>query len=133
MRRRSIGPYQLQAAIAALHSQAHSWDETDWPQIAALYGVLAQIDESPVVLLNRAIAVGFADGPDQALELLDTVDQHQLPRPYLLNTARAEMLHRSHRYDEAADQYRLAVERVGNLTERQHLERRLDRAERGQS
>ena len=71
LRRGRIGPYQLQAAIAAVHAEAATAEKTDWPQIAALYGELARIDPSPVVLLNRAVAVGMSEGAQSGLTLID--------------------------------------------------------------
>ncbi len=131
MRRRSVGPYQLQAAIATLHSQAPGFDETDWPQIAALYGVLADADPSPVIALNRAVAIGFADGPDAGLaaidDLVDGLDERvRLPQPHLLFAARAEMLLRVGRTDEAIDAFDEALGCVASEAERRHLERRRD-------
>ena len=92
MRRRSIGPYQLQAAIAQTHNSAATWADTDWRQIADLYGVLAGIDQSPVVALNRAVAIGFADGFDAGLAALDAIAADRLPQRHLYHAARAEML-----------------------------------------
>ncbi|WP_367281818.1 RNA polymerase sigma factor [Ilumatobacter sp.] len=124
LRRRTIGSYQLQAAIAALHSQAPSFEATDWAQIEQLYGVLARVDPSPVVALNRAVAIGFADGAEAGLTALDAVDD-DLPQAHLLASARAEFLLRAGRRDEASAQFRLALELVGSDAERRHLERRL--------
>ena len=115
---RQPGPYQLQAAIAALHLE----DETDWPQIAALYGRLEQLAPSPVVSLNRAVAVAMADGPERGLELLDAVD---LPTYHLLHAARADLLRRLGRRDEAAASYRAALALEMNEGDRAFLERRL--------
>ena len=124
LRRRSIGPYQLQAAIAALHSEAPTWTATDWPQIASLYGVLAGIDPSPVVALNRAVAIGFADGADAGLAALDELDDGTLPQPHLLHAARAELLQRVGRRVEALSEFERALELVRSEPERRHLERR---------
>lgn len=126
MRRRSIGAYQLQAAIAALHSQAPTWVDTDWPQIAALYGVLADIDDSPVVGLNRAVAIGFADGHDAGLEALSRIDADRLPNPHLLHAALAEFLLRTGAHERAREAFERALVLVPNETERRHLERRRD-------
>jgi RNA polymerase sigma-70 factor, ECF subfamily len=115
---RAPGPYQLQAAIAALHLD----DETDWPQIAALYGRLELLAPSPVVSLNRAVAVAMADGPERGLELLDLVD---LPSYHLLHAARADLLRRLDRRDEAAASYRAALALEMNEGDRAFLERRL--------
>jgi RNA polymerase sigma-70 factor, ECF subfamily len=115
---RRPGPYQLQAAVAALHLE----DDTDWPQIALLYGRLEQLAPSPVVSLNRAVAVAMADGPERGLELLDAVD---LPTYHLLHAARADLLRRLGRRDEAAASYRAALALEMNAGDRAFLERRL--------
>lgn len=129
MRRRSIGPYQLQAAINALHSEAPTFDDTDWPQIAALYGVLAGIDPSPVVALNRAVAIGHADGADAGLRAVDAMiselGDDRFPQPHLLHAARAEMLLRVGRTDEARSGFETALQHAVSETEQRHLERRI--------
>jgi RNA polymerase sigma-70 factor (ECF subfamily) len=122
LRGRPPGKYAVQAAIAALHAQAPSARETDWPQIAALYGVLAGIHPSPVVELNRAVAIAMADGIEQGLALLDTI---HLPGYHLLPAARADLLRRLGRHPEAAAAYRQALALVTNEAERRFLERRL--------
>ncbi len=119
---RRVGPYTLQAAIAAVHAEAANAGATDWPQIAALYGVLVGIDPSPVVELNRAVAVAMADGIEQGLALLDRI---HLPGYHLLPAARADLLRRLGRYSEAAAGYREALGLVTNEAERRFLERRL--------
>jgi RNA polymerase sigma-70 factor, ECF subfamily len=125
MRRRSIGPYQLQAAIAETHNAAAAWARTDWRQIADLYGVLAGIDQSPVVALNRAVAIGFADGFDAGLAALDAIAPERLPQRHLYHAARAEMLAGLSRRDEAAGEFARALELATSEAERRHLERRL--------
>jgi len=120
---RRPGPYQLQAAIAALHAQAETPGETDWPQIAALYAELARAEPSPVVDLNRAVAVAMADGPEAGLELIDRI--RGLDRYHLLHAARADLLRRLDRRGEAADAYAQALEHATNAAERAFLERRL--------
>jgi len=120
--RRAAGPYQLQAAIAALHSQAPRPDDTDWAQIAALYGELARRQASPVVELNRAVAVAMADGPAAGLALLDRIE---LDGYHLLHAARADLLRRLERTGEAAAEYRAALRLEMNAAERAFLERRL--------
>ncbi len=122
LRGRPPGKYAVQAAIAALHAEAPSVRETDWPQIAALYGVLAGIHPSPVVELNRAIAIAMADGLEHGLALLDTI---HLPGYHLLPAARADLLRRLGRRAEAAEAYRQALALVTNEAERRFLERRL--------
>ncbi len=119
---RSPGPYQLQAAIAALHAQAAAPDETDWRQISLLYGELARLQPSPVVELNRAVAVAMACGPDAGLELLDGLP---LERYQHFHSARADLLRRSGRSDEARVEYERARELATNPAERAFLERRL--------
>ncbi len=122
LRSQTPGEYAVQAAIAALHAGAPSADETDWPQIAALYGVLAGIHPSPVIELNRAVAIAMAEGPEQGLTLLNTL---QLPGYHLLPAARADLLRRLDRREEAAAAYREALGLVTNEAERRFLERRL--------
>jgi len=116
------GEYAVQAAIAALHAEAPSAGETDWPQIAALYGVLAGLHPSPVVELNRAVAIAMAEGPESGLALLNTLE---LPGYHLLPAARADLLRRLGRREEAAAAYRDALALVTNEAERRFLERRL--------
>ena len=115
---RRPGPYQLQAAIAALHTEP----ETDWGQIALLYAELQRHTPSPVVELNRAVAVAMAEGPERGLELMDDLP---LERYHLFHSARAELLRRLGRSEEAADAYRQALRLVVREPERRHLERRL--------
>jgi RNA polymerase sigma-70 factor (ECF subfamily) len=123
---RPPGPYALQAAIAALHAQAATAADTDWEQIAALYGVLARVHPTPVVELNRAVAVAMSSGLEQGLPLLDALSRAGgLSGYHLLPAARAELLRRLGRHAEAAQSYRQALALVGNETERKHLERRL--------
>ena len=120
------GPYQVQAAIAALHVQAPSPEETDWAQIAHLYGALATMAPSPVVEVNRAVAVGFAAGPAAGLALLDPlVDEQALAGYQPLHAARAELLRRAGDHRGAADAYRRAIALSGNAVERAELDRRL--------
>jgi RNA polymerase sigma-70 factor, ECF subfamily len=122
LRGRAPGKYAVQAAIAAVHAQAPSADRTDWPQIAALYSVLAEIEPSPVVELNRAVATAMADGIERGLALLDTI---HLPGYHRLPAARADLLRRLGRNAEAAAAYRQALALVTNEAERRFLERRL--------
>jgi predicted RNA polymerase sigma factor len=116
---RQPGPYQVQAAIAALHTE----DSTDWREIAALYARLAELTPSPVVDLNRAVAVAMAEGPEAGLALIDQVEG--LDAYHLLHAARADLLRRLDRLDEAADAYRQALELAESPAERSFLERRL--------
>src|SRR6266508_1449415 len=120
------GPYALQAAIAALHAQAATAAATDWEQIAALYGVLARVHPTPVVELNRAVAVAMSSGNERGLALLDALDRDDgLAGYHLLPAARAELLRRLGRHAEAALSYRQALGLVSNDAERRHLEKRL--------
>jgi RNA polymerase sigma-70 factor, ECF subfamily len=120
--RRRPGPYQLQAAIAALHAEAGSPEETDWEQIALLYGELARLQPSPVVELNRAVAVAMERGPDAGLDLLEGLP---LDRYHLFHSARADLLRRSDRADEARAAYERARELATNDAERAFLAKRL--------
>ena len=118
------GPYQVQAAIAALHTQAPRPEDTDWPQIAALYGSLLRMSPSPVVALNRAVAVAMADGPQAGLALADRLAV-DLDEYHLFHATRADLLRRADRGSEARIAYRRALELVTNPQERAFLERRL--------
>ena len=118
------GPYALQAAIAAVHAQAARPEDTDWRQIAALYGELARAQPTPVVELNRAVAVAMAEGPDAGLALIDGV-AGALEGYHLLHAARADLLRRGGRADEAARAYRRALALAANGAERAFLQRRL--------
>ena len=123
-----IGPYQVQAAIAACHAEAPRPEDTDWPQIATLYGALAAIAPSPIVELNRAVAVAMADGPSAGLALLDTLAAAgELDDYHLFHSARADLLRRLERDDEAAAAYRRALDLTTNEAERRFLEGRLAR------
>jgi RNA polymerase sigma factor (sigma-70 family) len=117
------GPYQLQAAIAALHAQAETAEQTDWPRIAALYAELLAVAPSPVVALNHAVAVAMATGPEQGLALIDQIDG--LDRYHLLHAARADLLRRLGRTAAAAEEYRRAHELAVNLADRRFLASRL--------
>jgi RNA polymerase sigma-70 factor, ECF subfamily len=119
---RPPGAYAVQATIAALHAQAPSARATDWPQIAVLYGVLVSLYPSPVVELNRAVAIAMADGLEHGLALLDTI---HLRGYHLLPAARADLLRRLGRHAEAAAAYGQALALVTNAAERRFLERRL--------
>ncbi|WUR11577.1 RNA polymerase sigma factor [[Empedobacter] haloabium] len=112
-RGRALGPYALQAAIAACHARARKAADTDWPRIAALYDALAQLAPSPVVELNRAVALAMAFGPQAGLELVDSlVDEPALRHYHLLPSVRGDLLHKLGRLDEA----RLEFERAAALT-----------------
>lgn len=123
---RAPGPYQIQAAISALHAQAPSAAATDWPQIAALYGVLLTYHPSPVVKLNHAVAVALAGDLAQGFALLDKLDASgALTHYHLLPAARADLLRRAGRWAEATGAYRQALAQVDNEVERHYLLRRL--------
>src|SRR5215470_1706927 len=126
LERGAKGPYALQAAIAALHARAKNGGETDWYQIAALYELLLQIQPSPGVELNRAVAVAMSQGFDEGLRLLDALEERKvLPGYYLLPSARADLLRRMERWEEAESAYNHALSLAGNGAERRFLERRL--------
>jgi RNA polymerase sigma-70 factor, ECF subfamily len=120
---RRAGPYQLQAAIAALHSQAPDPDSTDWAQIAALYLQLEHLTGSPIVTLNRAVAVAMADGYEHGLALMEGLP---LEDYHLYHAARADLLRRLERHEEAAAAYRRALELTRNEPERRFLSDRLE-------
>jgi RNA polymerase sigma factor (sigma-70 family) len=124
---RPLGPYALQAAIAACHARARSAEQTDWERIVALYDALDAITGSPVVRLNRAVAVGMAFGPAAGLELLDGLAAEPALRAYhLLPAARGELLERLGRSEEAALEFSRAVELSGNAREREQLQARAE-------
>lgn len=124
---RAPGPYQIQAAIAALHAQAPSPGDTDWAQIAALYGSLAHLQPSPVIELNRAVAVAMAEGPAVGLALLDALEARgELASYHLLPAARADLLRRAGRYEAARKAYERALSLAGNAAERRFLARRIE-------
>jgi RNA polymerase sigma-70 factor (ECF subfamily) len=119
------GPYQVQAAISALHAQAPTAEATDWPQIAALYDTLATIIPSMVVEVNRAVAVAMSKGLDVGMQmLLHLEDQADGFYPY--HAARADLLRRMNQYEAAADAYQRAFNLCGNSAERAYLQKRLD-------
>jgi RNA polymerase sigma-70 factor (ECF subfamily) len=120
------GPYALQAAIAAVHAQAPTAAATDWREIAALYGVLARVHPTPVVELNRAVAVAMAGAVEDGLALVDALERRgALAGYHLLPATRAGLLRRLGRREEAAAAYRRALALVSNEAERRHLEKRL--------
>jgi RNA polymerase sigma-70 factor (ECF subfamily) len=117
------GPYAIQARIAACHAAAPRPEDTDWPRIASLYAQLAEARPSPVIDLNRAVAVAMADGPDAGLRALEPLAE-ALDRYHLFHAARADLLRRAGRDAEAALAYDRALGQVGNDAERRYLERR---------
>ena len=126
LRMRRPGPYQIQAAIAAVHDEAGSSADTDWVQIALLYDRLVELDPSPVVELNRAVAVAMVDGPARGLALIAGIEAGgELAEYHLLHAARADLLRRLDRPTEASAAYRRALDLVGNEAERAFLAGRL--------
>ena len=123
-----VGPYQVQAAIAAVHAEAVTAAETDWAQIVALYEVLERIAPSPVVTLNRAVAVGMAQGPEAGLALLTPLaDDARLARSHRLAAVRAGLLERAGNREAARTAYRAAAALARNVPERRYLERQAAR------
>jgi RNA polymerase sigma factor (sigma-70 family) len=116
----SVGEYQLQAAIAAVHDQARQADDTDWPQILVLYGLLDQMTGNPIVTLNRAVAAAMAEGPEAGLALLETVDE-RLAGHYRLDAVRAHLLEMSGDTNAALTHYRAAARRTTSLPEQRYL------------
>jgi RNA polymerase sigma-70 factor (ECF subfamily) len=126
MRMRRVGPYQLQAAIAALHDDAATAAETDWPQIAALYRVLGEMSPSAVIELNRAVAVAMADGPAAGLAIVERIAASGKLEEYpYLHSTRADLLRRLELWPDAGAAYRRALALTANAPERAYLERRL--------
>jgi RNA polymerase sigma factor (sigma-70 family) len=122
MRRTELGPYQLQAAIAAVHDESVSADETDWTQIAALYAVLARFGDNPMVTLNHAVAVAMAEGPDAGLALLEPLDADpRIADHHRLTAVRAHLLDLAGDREAAARHYRLAAQRTTSAPERRYL------------
>jgi RNA polymerase sigma-70 factor, ECF subfamily len=121
-----LAPYQLQAAIAAVHTEARSAEDTDWPQIAALYEILALASPSPVVELNRGAAVAMAEGPERGLELIERPEVAGPLQEYRwFHAARADLLRRLARDQEAAAAYARALALTENGAERAYLEGRV--------
>jgi RNA polymerase sigma-70 factor (ECF subfamily) len=132
LRLQRLGPYQLEAAIAAVHAESDSADATDWCQIAALYGELVRIAPSPVVELNRAVAVAMADGPERGLAIVEALAAGgRLEGYHLLHAARADLLRRLDRRAEAAASYERARDLAPTAFERAFLTRRLHELEVG--
>jgi RNA polymerase sigma-70 factor, ECF subfamily len=124
--RHAVGPYQIQAAIAACHAQAPSAADTDWSQLVALYTALGRLAASPIVELNRAVAIAMAHGWDAGLDIVETIERSgALGGYYLLPATRADLLRRAGRRDEARCAYRQALRLVTSEPERRYLDRRL--------
>ncbi|MFZ3184762.1 MAG: RNA polymerase sigma factor [Pseudomonas sp.] len=121
-----FGPYTLQAAIAAVHAEATSAGQTDWAQIVGLYDALQRLAPSPVIELNRAVAVAMCDGPEAGLQLVDALlDRGELTEYYLLHAARADLCRRLQRYPEARSAYQRALALSQQAADRQFFQRRL--------
>jgi RNA polymerase sigma-70 factor (ECF subfamily) len=128
---RAFGPYTVQAAIAAVHAQAATASETDWAQIAALYDVLLRIEPSPIVELNRAVAIAMRDGPEAGLNLIDAIlARGDLADYHLAHAARAELCRRLDRTADARAAYERAIELAKQEPERRFLQNRLDNLSR---
>ncbi|WP_026425577.1 RNA polymerase sigma factor [Actinokineospora inagensis] len=126
--RAPLGPYQLQSAIAAIHAEAPSTEDTDWPQILLLYDILARIAPNPMITLNRAVAVAEVAGPSAGLDLLDALaSDKRMARHHRLDAVRAHLLEQVGDVDGARESYRLAARRTLSLPERRYLEGRADR------
>jgi RNA polymerase sigma-70 factor (ECF subfamily) len=126
LRLQNIGPYQLQAAIAALHAHATSFEQTDWAEIATLYTQLANISPSSVVALNRAAAIAMSEGPERGLVLIDQLGATgDLSEYHLFHAARADLLRRLNRHAEATEAYTRALALTRNPIEQNYLRRRL--------
>ena len=120
------GAYQVQAAIGAVHADARISEDTDWREIAALYDRLAKIAPSPIVELNRAVAIAMSDGPAHGLKIIQRLEDSGLLRGYhLLHSAKADFLRRERRFAEAGKSYLEALEMTENSAERGYLHRRL--------
>jgi RNA polymerase sigma factor (sigma-70 family) len=122
----TVGEYQIQAAIAAIHDRAPRAEGTDWPQILALYGLLEQMTGNPIVTLNKAVAAGMADGPSAGLAVLDAVDE-RLNGHYRLDAVRAHLLEMAGDTDAALVHYRAAASRTTSLPEQRYLTMRAAR------
>ena len=126
MRSRQIGPYTLQAAIAAVHAEAPSPEATDWAEIVGLYDVLLRADPSPVIELNRAAAVAMRDGPEAGLAIIDEIlARGELADYNLAHSARAELYRRLGRTVEAIGAYRRALELTQQEPQRRFIQRRV--------
>ena len=121
-----VGPYQLQAAIAAVHAEAQRPEETDWKQIAALYQELARLQSTPVIALNHAVAVALSHGLEEGLALIDALGSSgDLDSYHLYHAARADILRRLKRNSDAIEAYNRALTLTANAVERRYLRRRV--------
>jgi len=122
-----VGPYQLQAAVAAVHAEASSAEETDWAQITALYRELMRLNPSPIIALNHAAAVTMLEGPEAGLRLIEGVGRSgKLENYYLFHAARADVLRRLKRFAESTTAYERAIELTTNEVERRYMRRRIE-------
>src|SRR6202011_2810509 len=122
MTRGAVGSYLLQAAIAAVHDEAARAEETDWPQIVALYSVLMRMSDNPMVALNHAVAVAMARGPSEGLALLEKLDRDpRIKDHYRLDAVRAHLLERSGKVAAALPYYEAAAEKTASIPERNYL------------
>ena len=130
----ALGPYRLQAAIAACHAQARNPEDTDWERIAALYDALAQLTPSPIVELNRAVAVGMAFGPAAGLEIVDILTSEPSLKSYhLLPSVRGDQLAKLGRFNEACEEFKRAASLTRNARERELLLERAAEVTKGKS
>jgi predicted RNA polymerase sigma factor len=128
----ALGPYAIQAAIAACHARSFTAGETDWARIASLYAELARVAPSPVVELNRAVAVGMAFGPQAGLEIVDAlIPERSLQGYHLLPTVRGDLLAKLGRFDEARAEFARAATLTRNTRERELLLKRAQEAADG--
>jgi RNA polymerase sigma-70 factor, ECF subfamily len=132
LRLRRVGNYQLQAAIAAVHAEAHTAAQTDWRQIVALYEELLRLTASPIVALNHAAAVAMSEGFERGLGLIEAANENgALQNYYLFHASRADLLRRLHRYDESAAAYETALSLTTNHVEQNYIRRRVAEIGRG--
>jgi predicted RNA polymerase sigma factor len=126
--RGAIGPYQLQAAVAALHDEAPSLEATDWPQIKALYGLLLRISDNPIVALNHAVAVGMADGPQAGLELLAAIQgDSRIAKDHRLHAVRAQFWEQAGEHQRAREAYEIAARLTASVPQQRYLRTRAAR------
>jgi len=117
-----VGPYQLQAAIAAIHDEALQSEETDWPQIVALYELLGRMSDNPMIKLNHAVAASMVHGPEKGLELLKALDSdHRIANHHRLDAVRGHLLEKTGDYKAAVEHYRAAAGKTASLPERNYL------------
>ena len=125
-----VGPYQLQAAIAAVHDEAPRPEDTDWPQIVALYELLMQLSPSPVVALNHAVAVAMSQGPAAGLDLLEDLGEGPLAHDHRLHAVRAHLLEQAGRPQDAHTAYQAAAGMATSLPTKRYLQGRAARVTR---